>query len=78
MRHGQFSPGGRRGRLALRLMLLALPVLFWSAVFAVLAGVWPVQRLVAALPDAAQVLIALACPLVAMTCGGRGRRTTDN
>ena len=61
--------GGRRGRAALRVALLALPVVFWSAVFAALAGVRPVQRLVEALPDAAQVAVALACPLVALVLG---------
>jgi hypothetical protein len=74
MRHGQFSLRGRRGRLALRLALLALPVLFWSAVFAVLAGVRPVQRLVAVVPEAAHVFVALACPLVAVILGAAALR----
>jgi hypothetical protein len=70
---------GRGGTpVALRLALLALPVVFWSCVFAVLAGVRPVQRVVAAVPDSAQVVVALACPLVAVILGvaalrGEGR-----
>lgn len=63
-----------RAPVALRLALLALPVVFWSAVFAVLAGVRPVQRIVAAVPDSAQFIVALACPLVAVILGAAALR----
>jgi hypothetical protein len=69
MRRLRIVLGRTRGPFALRLALLALPVAFWSAVFAVLAGVRPVQRVVAAVPDLAQVVVALACPLVAVILG---------
>lgn len=50
--------------LALKFMLLALPVVFWSVVFAVVAGVKSMRRVVESIPDAAQVAIALAGPLL--------------
>ena len=74
MRSLRIAPRRGRGPLALRLALLALPVTFWSAVFAVLAGVRPVQRVVAAIPDALQVLVALVCPLVAVILGAAALR----
>ena len=66
--------GRGRAPVALRLALLALPVVFWSAVFAVLAGVRPVQRIIAATPDSAQAVVALACPLVAVILGAAALR----
>jgi hypothetical protein len=62
----------RRHRLwgvALRLALLAAPALFWALVFAGLAGVSPVERAVERLPDGAQILAAVTCPLVAVLLG---------
>ena len=74
MRRIRIAPRRARAPVALRLALLALPVAFWSAVFAVLAGVRPVQRIVAATPDSAQVVVALACPLVALILGAAALR----
>jgi len=74
MKRLRIALGRGRGPLALRLALLALPVVFWSAVFAVLAGVRPFQRIVAATPDSVQVVVALACPLVAMILGAAALR----
>ena len=74
MKRIRIAPGRRRAPVALRLALLALPVVFWSAVFAVLAGVRPVQRIVAATPDSVQVFVALVCPLVAVILGAAALR----
>ncbi|HEX7174657.1 MAG TPA: hypothetical protein VF240_05180 [Pyrinomonadaceae bacterium] len=74
MKRIRIAPRRGRAPVALRLALLALPVVFWSAVFAVLAGVRPVQRIVAATPDSAQVIVALACPLVAVLLGAAALR----
>jgi hypothetical protein len=41
---GCYRCGRRRRRAALRLALLTLPALFWSAVFAALAGARPLER----------------------------------
>jgi hypothetical protein len=60
-----------------------LPALFWSCVFAALAGVLPLERAVERVPDAAQLLVTVACPLLAAALGvetvargevGRNRR----
>ena len=51
-------------RAAGRLALLMLPALFWSAVFASLAA-GPLGRV----PEAAQVLSAVACALAAALVG---------
>jgi hypothetical protein len=59
----------RRRQAAWRLGLLMLPALFWSAVFAAVAGVRPLERAVERVPDAAQIAIALACPLLAVMLG---------
>ncbi|HEV2704833.1 MAG TPA: hypothetical protein VGV59_02855 [Pyrinomonadaceae bacterium] len=59
----------RRRQAALRLGLLMLPALFWSVVFAAVAGVRPLESAVARVPDAAQMAIALACPLLAVMLG---------
>ncbi len=72
-----------RRRVTLRLTLLMLPAVFWSCVFAALAGVRPLERAVERVPDAAQLLVLAACPLLAAALGvealargeaGRGRR----
>jgi hypothetical protein len=64
-------------------MLLMLPALFWSGVFAALAGVRPLERIIERVPDAAQLFVAVACPLFAAALGAntigqgevrRGRR----
>ena len=60
---GCLRRGRRRG--ALRFVLLMLPALFWSAVFAALAGARPLERF----PEAAQVLVAVTCPLLAALLG---------
>ena len=51
-------------RLALKFVLLALPVVFWSVVFAVVAGLKAMRKVVESIPDAAQVAIALGGPLL--------------
>lgn len=66
--------GRSRRRCALRVALLALPVLFWSAVFMTVAGLRPLQRIVDALPDTLQAAVALACPLVAVILGAAAVR----
>ena len=58
-----------RRRAAARLLLLMLPALFWSCVFAALAGVLPLGRGVERVPDAAQLLVTAACPLLAAALG---------
>ena len=63
-----------RRRLALRLALLALPVLFWSAVFMTVAGLQPLRRVVEAVPDAVQTAVALACPPLAVAVGAAAVR----
>jgi hypothetical protein len=57
-----------------------LPALFWAAAFAALAGAGPVERVLERAPDAAQLLVAVTCPLLAallgldaLRGGGRGR-----
>gem|GEM_PF-6280034 len=57
------------GGAALRLGLLAAPALFWAAAFAALAGFGPAGRGVGRLTDAAQLLAAVTCPLVAVLLG---------
>lgn len=61
--------GSRRGRLRRRALwqfvLLMLPVLFWSAVFASLTAAGPHGPA----PDATQVLVALMCALLAAILG---------
>lgn len=59
----------RRGRAAVKLGLLMLPTLFWSAVFMAIAGVGPLERAVERVPDAAQMVVALVCPLLALMLG---------
>ena len=39
-----------------------------------LAGVRPVRRIVVAVPDSAQFIVALACPLVAVILGAAALR----
>ena len=58
-----------RRRAALKVALLLLPALFWSAVFAALAGARPLERVVERVPDGVQVAIAFVCPLVACALG---------
>jgi hypothetical protein len=53
------------------LTLLMLPALFWSCVFAALAGAGPLERAIETAPDALQVLIVVACPLLACAIGLR-------
>jgi hypothetical protein len=71
-----------RRRRALKLSLLMLPALFWSIVFAALAGVRPLEPIAERVPDAAQLFLAAACLLFAAALGvkatgqddaGRGR-----
>lgn len=67
-----------RRRAALKLGLLMLPALFWTAVFTALAGSHRLERAVEGVPDGVQVLVAVACPLLAVLMGlsaiGGGRR----
>ena len=58
-----------RRRTACRLGLLMLPAFFWSCVFAALAGVRPLERAVERVPDAAQLFVLVACPLLAAALG---------
>ena len=63
----------RRGRCQrralLKLALLMLPALFWSAIFMTMAGVRPWERVLERVPDTAQLLVALVCPLSAVMLG---------
>lgn len=61
--------GRLRRRLALRLALLALPILFWSIAFMTIAGVWPVRKVVGAVSETAWAVVALALPLAAVVLG---------
>jgi hypothetical protein len=54
----------RRRTATLQLTLLILPALFWSAVFAALAGFEPVERVASLVSDAGQLVIAVGCPLL--------------
>ena len=56
-------------RALLKLALLMIPALFWSAIFVTIAGVRPLERVIERVPDTAQILIALACPLLAAMLG---------
>jgi hypothetical protein len=56
-------------RAALRFALLMLPALFWSCVFAALAGSRPLERAVERAPDAAQLFVMAACLLLAAALG---------
>jgi hypothetical protein len=49
--------------------LLAAPAFFWATVFAALAGFRVAERAVERVPDAAQLLVAVTCPLVAVLLG---------
>jgi hypothetical protein len=60
-----------RRRAALRLALLMLPALFWSCVFAALAGVRPLGGAFGSVPDAAQLFVLAGCPLLAAALGVR-------
>jgi hypothetical protein len=65
----------QRRRSLLRLALLVPPALFWAAVFAAIAGgSEPLERAVERAPDAAQVSVALACPLLAVLLGLSAQR----
>jgi hypothetical protein len=63
----------RRGRcqrrVLLKLALLMLPALFWSTIFMTMAGVRPWERVLERVPDTAQLLVALVCPLSAVMLG---------
>jgi len=58
-----------RRRVGLRVGLLLIPALFWSAVFAALAGTRTLESAVERVPDPAQILIAVTCPLLALIIG---------
>ncbi len=58
-----------RMQLALRIALLALPILCWSAIFLTVAGVWSVQMLVKAVSDSVQTAVALVCPFLVLVLG---------
>lgn len=64
--HGRWL---RRHRVGLKMGLLLLPVLFWSVVFAALAGVRTLERAIERAPDPAQILIAATFPLLAVIIG---------
>ncbi len=75
----------RRHRRARRriymLTLLTIPALFWSCVFAALAGAGPMEHFIESAPDAVQTLIIVACPLLACALGLRvikGEREADS
>ncbi|MCA1591517.1 MAG: hypothetical protein LC754_02470 [Acidobacteria bacterium] len=59
----------RQRQAALKLALLMLPALFWSVVFATLAGVRPFEHVANGVPGAVQVLVAVTCPLLAVILG---------
>ena len=61
--------GRCRRRALLKLALLMLPALFWTAIFMTIAGVGPPGGVVARAPGAAQILTALVCPLSAVRLG---------
>ena len=62
-------------RTMMRLALLVPPALFWTAVFAAIAGgTGPLESAVERVPDAAQVSVALACPLLAVLLGLSAQR----
>ncbi|HYH86235.1 MAG TPA: hypothetical protein VEX60_12340 [Pyrinomonadaceae bacterium] len=58
-----------RRRVGLRLGLLLIPVLFWSAVFTAIAGLGPMERAAGHAPDAARVVIPATCLLLAALLG---------
>lgn len=64
--HGLSRRRRLRRRDALKLAALMLPALFWSIVFAKLAGAHPFERVADAWPDAARVLLASSCTLLAV------------
>ena len=59
----------RQRRELLKLALLLLPALFWSAVFMTIAGVGRFETVIERVPDAAPIIIALMCPLLAIMLG---------
>lgn len=67
-----------RRRAAARVVLLMLPAIFWSAVFVALAGAQPVERMLACIPDTAQILVAMACPLLASALSLSANRRIGN
>lgn len=58
-----------RRRVGLRVGLLIIPALFWSAVFATLSGMRTLESVVERAPDPSQILIAVTCPLLALIIG---------
>ncbi|MBC7932608.1 MAG: hypothetical protein H7Z38_18770 [Rubrivivax sp.] len=64
--HGRWL---RRHRIGLKMGLLLLPALFWSVVFAALAGIRTLESAVERVPDPAQILLAAACLLLAGIIG---------
>lgn len=56
-------------RAQLKVVLLLPPAIFWAGIFLALAGVSPLESLIESTPDAARVLIALGCPLLAVMLG---------
>lgn len=62
--------GARFGvREQLKIVLLLIPAMFWSGIFLALAGVRSLESVIESTPQAAQGLIALACPLLAVILG---------
>lgn len=59
----------RRVGAVLRMALLIAPALFWTAVFAALAGLRPEGLSIESVPDAAQILLAAACMIAAVIIG---------
>jgi hypothetical protein len=59
----------RRRRGGLRLGLLLIPALFWSAVFATIAGLGPMERAARHASDAAQVVFPATCLFLAVLLG---------
>ncbi len=69
--------GKHQRRALLKLVLLMLPALFWSAIFMVIAGVGPLERVVERVPDAAQLVIAFVCPSLALMLGVAALRQSE-
>lgn len=70
MKQSRIRRGKYRRRALLKIALLMLPALFWTAVFTFIAGATrPPERIAGMVPDAAQLAIAMVCPLLALMLG---------
>ena len=67
--HGDHRRRRYARQLIFKLVLLMLPALFWSIVFAALAGARPLESFLDRMPDAAQIAVAVTCPLLAAILG---------